>query len=86
MHLGVTEIEILHALARGETPAASSSQRVRLEMLGLVKDAAWGLCLTPKGRAAADVAVPTPHETLEDRARALSLNGRKKGPRPIAGI
>jgi hypothetical protein len=85
MRLGATEIAIVQALAEGGAPSVSSSQRVRLEMLGLVKDAAEGLVLTPMGRVANE-AVPTPHETLEGRTRALSVNGRKKGPRAIAGI
>jgi hypothetical protein len=86
MRLGATEIEILQSLARGEAPVVSSSQRVRLEMLGLVKDTTLGLQLTPEGRSVADVAEPIPHETVENRERALSINGRKKGPRAIAGI
>jgi hypothetical protein len=86
MRLGMTEIRILQALAAGDSPSPSSNQRTRLEMLGLVKDGPGGLYLTPEGRALAGVAVPTPHETLESPERALSANGRRKGPRPLAGL
>jgi hypothetical protein len=76
--LGRTEIEILQALARNEHPVVPSSQRLRLEMLGLVIDAARGLSLTPAGRSAAEIAVPTEHERVDRPERELDAAGRRR--------
>ena len=78
MKLGWNEIEILKALAREEIPTASSSQRLRLELLGLVADRAKGLVLTPAGRDAAHNATPTPHEQFIRADRPLDAAGRKR--------
>ena len=78
MRLGWTEIEILKALAREDSPTVSSSQRLRLEMMGLVVDSAKGLMLTPAGRHEARTAKPTPHETFDMRERPLDAAGRKR--------
>ncbi len=78
MRLGWTEIEILQALARNEHPAVPSSQRLRLELLGLVIDAACGLTLTPAGRSAAEFAVPTEHERVARPQRAVDAAGRRR--------
>ena len=78
MRLGWNEIEVLKAMARDEAPTASSAQRLRLELLGLVVDSAKGLALTPAGRAAAHTSTPTPHEEFEMPNRPLDAAGRKR--------
>jgi hypothetical protein len=84
MRLGANEIEILQALARGEVPTASSSQRLRLELLGLVADRAHGLALTPAGRMAAETAMPIAHETIDRPERPVDNAGRRRmGQRAI---
>ncbi len=78
MRLGWNEIELLKALARDQSPTVSSSQRLRLELLGLVVDSARGLMLTPAGCAAARDARPTAHEQFEKPDRPLDAAGRKR--------
>ena len=78
MRLGRNEIELLQALARGESPTVSSPQRLRLEMMGLVTDSVTGLVLTPAGRAAARTATPTAHEEFEKLDRPRDAAGRKR--------
>ena len=78
MRLGWNEIELLKALARDDSPPVSSSQRLRLELLGLVVDSAQGLRLTPAGRYAAMTAEPTAHEQIERPDRPLDAAGRKR--------
>ena len=78
MRLGWNEIEILKALARDESPTVSSSQRLRLEMLGLGVDSVKGLVLTPAGRHAARTAKPTEHEQFVKPDRPLDAAGRKR--------
>ena len=78
MRLGWNEIELLKALARDDSPAVASSQRLRLELLGLVVDSAKGLMLTPAGHHAARHAKPTAHEQFETPDRPLDAAGRKR--------
>ena len=78
MRLGWNEIEILKALAREDSPTVSSSQRLRLELMGLVIDSAKGLVLTPAGRHEARTAKPTEHERFEMPNRPLDAAGRKR--------
>ena len=78
MRLGTAEIEVLKTLARNEVPYATSSQRVRLELLGLVVDAASGLRLTPAGVNAALNSLPTPHEEHDLPPRRVHAIGRRK--------
>jgi hypothetical protein len=78
MRLGWNEIEILKALAREESPTVSSSQRLRLELMGLVIDSAKGLMLTPAGRHESRTAKPTEHERFEMPERPLDAAGRKR--------
>ena len=78
MRLGWNEIEILKALAREDSPTVSSSQRLRLELMGLVIDSAKGLMLTPAGRHQARTAKPTEHERFDMPNRPLDAAGRKR--------
>ena len=78
MRLGRAEIEVLKALVRNEVSRASSQQRVRLELLGLVIDSATGLRLTTAGMNAALNMLPTPHEEYDMPPRRLDAVGRKK--------
>ena len=78
MRLGWSEIEVLKALAREESPPVSSSQRLRLELMGLVIDSAKGLVLTPAGRHEARTAKPTEHEKFNMPDRPLDAAGRKR--------
>ena len=78
MRLGWNEIEILKALAREESPTASSSQRLRLELMGLVVDSAQGLKLTATGRHEARTAKQTKHEKFDMPERPLDAAGRKR--------
>ena len=78
MRLGWNEIELLKALARDDSPAVASSQRLRLELLGLVVDSAKGLRLTSAGRHTARTAQPTAHEKFEKPDRPLDAAGRKR--------
>ena len=78
MRLGWNEIELLKALARDDSPTVSSSQRLRLELLGLVVDSAKGLMLTSAGHHAARTAQPTAHETFDVPERPLDAVGRKR--------
>ena len=53
MRLSELEIDALLQVATGKQPELKSSHRVRLEMLGLVKDGPGGLSLTEEGQRAA---------------------------------
>jgi hypothetical protein len=78
MRLGAAEIEVLKALAWNEAARASSAQRVRLELLGLVIDSAAGLKLTAAGVNAALNTLPTPREESDMPSRRLDAVGRRK--------
>ena len=79
MRLGNNDIAVLNALLRQQTPAVNSGHRLRLEMLGLVRDTAEGLRLTPAGEKAAASAPTIEHEKLEQPpARRVDSLGRKR--------
>ena len=79
MRLGTHDIDVLAALARQQTPEVSSGHRLRLELLGLVRDTAQGLRLTPLGVKAATQAPTIEHEKLEEPpARRVDALGRKR--------
>jgi hypothetical protein len=78
MQLSTSDVGILAALRRGESPEVASVHRVRLELKGLVRDTVKGLVLTPLGR---DAALSTPnikHEVMEQPIRRLDAAGRKR--------
>ena len=88
--LGTQEHEILRAMARTATAAASplllsSTQRLRFEMLGLIEDRADGVRLTERGRAIA--AAPTEMSQVPPRDMHLHASpprdrrGRRLGLR-----
>ena len=79
MRLGTSDIAVLNALVRQQTPEVSSAHRLRLEMLGLVRDTAEGLRLTPAGEKAATFAPTIEHEKLEEAPpRRVDALGRKR--------
>lgn len=78
MRLGTNDIAVLNALVRQETPEVSSAHRLRLEMLGLVRDTAGGLRLTPAGQQAATRAPTVEHEKIEEAPRRVDALGRKR--------
>jgi len=76
MNYGSKDIRVLKALLRGEAPAASSAQRLHLEMLGLATDGANGLRITPKGTrlAVAEPLRPEPvFATADEPWEAMGL-------------
>jgi hypothetical protein len=79
MRLGTNDIAVLNALVRKQTPEVSSAHRLRLEMLGLVRDTAEGLRLTPAGEKAAAYAPTIEHEKIEEPPpRRVDALGRKR--------
>jgi hypothetical protein len=78
MRLGTNDLAVLNALVRHETPEVSSAHRLRLEMLGLVRDTAAGLRLTPAGEKAAACAPTVEHEKIEEAPRRVDALGRKR--------
>lgn len=78
--LSPRDMDVLHALAMGTMPDVRSYHRLRLEMLGLVRDGANGLQLTAAGRQAITKLVTTDTENrsaVEERER--DALGRRKG-------
>jgi Mn-dependent DtxR family transcriptional regulator len=79
MRLGTSDIAVLNALLHQQIPEVSSAHRLRLEMLGLVRDTAEGLRLTPAGEKAASGAPTIEHEKLEEPPpRRVDALGRKR--------
>lgn len=80
LRLNPRDLDVLRALMTGMTPDVRSHHRLRLELLGLVRDGAKGLELTPAGRKAITETLATDVEDLrpvkEERERDAS--GRKK--------
>jgi hypothetical protein len=81
------ELLILQALAGGRRPPVTSSHRMRLELLGLVRDGPSGLQLTAEGQrraqekftapAGSEKPAPTPEEDTTPRdARGRRKRGR----------
>lgn len=84
MHLGSIDVDVLHALRNGQSPEVSSDHRLRLEMMGLVKDGPRGLRLTRAGElAAARPARLTPkvEEAFDEGAQRYDALGRRLGRR-----
>jgi hypothetical protein len=78
--LNPRDIVVLRALMMGTTPDVRSDHRLRLELLGLVRDGAKGLSLTAAGREAI---TQTPATGIEDprlvkEERERDASGRKK--------
>jgi hypothetical protein len=48
--LSVLEIDLLRKVINGEHFSMPSHQRVRLEVLGVIRDSAAGVTVTPEGR------------------------------------
>jgi hypothetical protein len=78
MGISQLEIEILQALVREETPFVRSSHRLRLEMLGLVKDGPFGLCITAAGREAAGTTSALKAEPIDMPPVQLDGAGRRR--------
>lgn len=79
MRLGTNDIAILNALFRQQTPKVSSAHRLRLELLGLVRDTTEGLRLTPAGQKAATCTPTIEHEKLDaPPPRRVDALGRKR--------
>jgi hypothetical protein len=78
MGISPLEIGILRALVREEDPFVRSSHRIRLEMLGLVKDGPGGLALTELGRQEATTSSKVKAETLDRPPVLLDAVGRRR--------
>jgi hypothetical protein len=78
MGISALEIEILRALAREEDPFVRSSHRIRLEMLGLVRDGPNGLIITEAGRQAASTISNVQIETIDRPPLQLDAAGRRR--------
>ncbi len=78
MQLSTADIDVLRTLLKGDTPHASSSHRLRLEMKGLIRDTAGGLVLTETGKVAAYSTANVEHEKSEEPVRRLDAAGRKR--------
>jgi hypothetical protein len=86
MRLSSYEIDILRALARGEDLTLSSTHRVRLELLGLIKETTSGVLLTTLGERSQHLRPSITHETIEPAERRLDVLGRRhKSDRTAAG-
>lgn len=65
MRLGAEELRILRDLLMGRPTHLSSSHRLRLEMLGLLKDGPDGFKLTDLAKSYVSVEQPTSESSLE---------------------
>ncbi|MBS0546940.1 MAG: hypothetical protein JSR24_04270 [Proteobacteria bacterium] len=84
MHLGSVDLDVLHALRNGLNPDVSSGHRLRLEMMGFVRDGPRGLRLTSAGECAAALpagATRTPEEVFDEGAQRYDALGRRLGRR-----
>jgi hypothetical protein len=84
LRLAPRDVDVLRSLMMGATPDVRSNHRLRLELLGLVRDGPTGLKLTAAGRKAVTEMLAKaiedgrPDESApEERERDAS--GRKKG-------
>lgn len=78
MELSEFEIAMLRTLLKGAQPLITSSHRIRLEMLGLVRDGADGLILTAAGRQAAVSVSRFKPEPVDKPRIKTDAAGRKK--------
>lgn len=85
VYLTRNDLDLLRAIARGERPPLSSSYRVRLEMMGLLRDSARGVFLTEEGerQAANGVAVDPPLEQPPRPSNRDSLGRKAAGERLV---
>lgn len=78
LRLGADELRILRDLLMGRPTHISSSHRVRLELLGLLKDGPQGPRLTSDGKRYASVQRPasasSPESSMPDK---LDKKGRR---------
>ena len=81
--LGPRDIEVLRTLLLGTVPDVRSNHRLRLELLGLVRDGAKGLKLTAAGREAlAEVAATkTDDRSPVEEERQRDALGQKRNMR-----
>ena len=49
-NLSTLELDVLRKLVNGEAVSLSSQLRLRLELLGVIRDGARGIVVTPAGR------------------------------------
>jgi hypothetical protein len=83
IQLGAQEHEILRSIANSATTPLSSTQRLRFELLGLIKDRADGVFLTDRGRRLALQPAPAqpPPQSAQDihRSTPRDKRGRRLG-------
>jgi hypothetical protein len=77
--LSVREIELLRKVLKGEAFTMPSQQRVRLELLGIIRDGADGLIVTPEGKrlARATLKVELDDEPTQKKNVLLNRRGRR---------
>ena len=82
--LSAEDIAVLRALAgNAPLPAINSHHRLRLELLGLVKDGPNGLKLTPAGNEAARTISSKSAEEMPTQERPVNKRGRRIGKRNL---
>jgi len=86
------ELQLLQALANGRQPPVTSSHRMRLELLGLVRDGPSGLQLTAEGQRRAQekptvaVVPEKPAPSPETDTTPRDARGRRKRGRHTSRI
>jgi hypothetical protein len=77
MRISALEIQILNELLAGEMAPVASSHRLRLEMMGLVRDTRAGLVLTEAGKLAAAAQPTVVHEAYDRLPEKVDAAGRR---------
>lgn len=79
--LSTLEVELLRKVLNGEAFTMPSYQRVRLELLGLIRDGASGLVVTPEGKSLKhqpSEAARAPKDALARDSRGRQLPFQRK--------
>lgn len=74
--LSVLEIELLRKVLNGEAFTMPSHQRVRLELLGVIRDSAGGVIVTPEGQRLAKASLKDAFEDAPMQKENVALNRR----------
>lgn len=80
------EVELLRKVLNGEAFTMPSHQRVRLELLGVIRDRPSGIVVTPEGRRLATASLrhelsedaQTPKDTLSRDSRGRRMPFQRK--------
>jgi len=79
LKLSDMETELLRKLVNGEAVSISSQQRVRLELLGMIKEGPKGIVVTPTGRSLARAKLA--EATASGGAREINASRDSRGRR-----